>query len=394
MSKDKQYSQKSLEEFLRYLEGNLSDRERNRIERNLLKDTFEEEAMEGLLKIGTDEAREDMAQLQQEIQFKVAPKRTFSWYRVAATVAVLLAVSAILFTVFNDNLDLFNREIAQSNTGAEETIEEPVRLEMEQETDEVEKTEPRSMASEPRKKEEEPLREEPALTREETAPPMEEPEPLRDEPTPPREEPETVPVETAALSVADLDEGLEDIAVETGETELIIAEEVSTREIEEVSPTEQPVMAAKSKKMEGAAQDNLAGAGAKEKALKAVVVSTPESQSVAGPDEIVIVEPVDMPGLTGLVPAQPGTGEQEFENYIRENIQFPPGSALSQGEVVLNLTVAITGRPENITVLESPGEPFSEEAIRLLNEGPDWKPAEKDNAAIEQAVNVRILFRK
>lgn len=47
MLKDKKYSKSSLEDFLRYLDGNLSDRERNRIERNLMKDPFEEEAMEG-----------------------------------------------------------------------------------------------------------------------------------------------------------------------------------------------------------------------------------------------------------------------------------------------------------------------------------------------------------
>ena len=61
--------------------------------------------------------------------------------------------------------------------------------------------------------------------------------------------------------------------------------------------------------------------------------------------------------------------------------------------VVLSFLVRDNGSPDSIKVITSPGEQFSEEAVRLIKEGPKWKPAtEKGNPTEEKAI-VRIVFR-
>jgi len=56
--------------------------------------------------------------------------------------------------------------------------------------------------------------------------------------------------------------------------------------------------------------------------------------------------------------------------------------------------VGYDGRPTQVLVLKSTGKAFSDEAIRLLLEGPDWQPAEVEGIKIEQATRIRIVFKK
>jgi TonB family protein len=61
--------------------------------------------------------------------------------------------------------------------------------------------------------------------------------------------------------------------------------------------------------------------------------------------------------------------------------------------VVLSFTVTLNGNLANIKVVRSPGKSFSDEAIRLLQSGPGWKPASENGAIIEDEVRVRIVFK-
>jgi TonB family protein len=92
--------------------------------------------------------------------------------------------------------------------------------------------------------------------------------------------------------------------------------------------------------------------------------------------------------------ATPVGGKKDFNEYVKDNIQFPEhGEVLTRAVVVLNFVVGNNGRPAQVLVLKSPGKAFSDEAIRLLMDGPDWQPADVQGVQIEQTVRIRIVFK-
>ena len=68
-------------------------------------------------------------------------------------------------------------------------------------------------------------------------------------------------------------------------------------------------------------------------------------------------------------------GWGRFNNYISENLQIPEEVATKQlkGEVELSFEVNKNGEPVNIKVEKSLCSSCDKEAIRLLQEGPEWK---------------------
>ena len=95
------------------------------------------------------------------------------------------------------------------------------------------------------------------------------------------------------------------------------------------------------------------------------------------------------------IPPIPSTGMEGFEKYIRDNMQLPEGfKAGEKLTVELSFIVRTNGRPDKIQIVKSPGKPFSDEAIRLLKDGPDWIPAMRNGKIISDTARVTIEFRK
>ena len=93
--------------------------------------------------------------------------------------------------------------------------------------------------------------------------------------------------------------------------------------------------------------------------------------------------------------AEPEGGLEAFKMYIEEQIRFPAGNTISKREVVvLKFNVAKDGSISQLETLRSPGDPFTEEAIRLLKEGPSWNPAKDESGATDDVVRMRIVFKK
>ena len=93
--------------------------------------------------------------------------------------------------------------------------------------------------------------------------------------------------------------------------------------------------------------------------------------------------------------AEPEGGLEAFKMYIEEQIRFPVGDTISKREVVvLKFNVALDGSISHILTLRSPGIQFTEEAIRLLNEGPSWNPAKNESGTTEDVVRMRIVFKR
>ncbi len=90
----------------------------------------------------------------------------------------------------------------------------------------------------------------------------------------------------------------------------------------------------------------------------------------------------------------PVTGMPDYREYLAEKMAFPGEVRTDRAVVVLKFIVDRQGRPVEIEVVRSPGEPFSQEAIRLVEEGPDWIPASRDGEYSETPVRLRVVFNR
>jgi TonB family protein len=93
--------------------------------------------------------------------------------------------------------------------------------------------------------------------------------------------------------------------------------------------------------------------------------------------------------------AEPEGGLKAYEMYMEQNIRFPAGDSTRKREVVvLRFTVEANGTISHVESLRSPGISFTDEAMRLLMEGPPWSPAMDENGPVSDVVRMRILFKK
>lgn len=463
---------KELENFLRYSQDQMSEEERNAFEKSLQQDPFDAEALEGLSSITPEEARADLAGLQARIQKRIVRQSQANlntramWYRVAAAVTVLLVVTSVLFTLFNDRMGQLDRKVAESPEVEKEgtvssTPAEKAQVEPFVETIPVQSKVEEAVAEAPERNETTLVKSEKSET-----------------------EPE---VESEIISEKIIEEELvreeiADIQIEKAEEEeaakLAMEEDVHVDEVTATAPAlakERPA-AAKSMKREMVAPLKVAGGvAADHHSISGVVISRDDKQPLPGvfiavkgsktgtvtdlegrfqilteddsqntlvtqfigmeskeisiqdQDELLItLEPevinleemvviatapqtVSQPtGYSAVLPefdadqgksdyrsAKPVGGKKEFNEYVKSNMQFPEQDDVpTRAFVVLNFVVGYDGRPAQVLVLKSPGKTFSDEAIRLLMEGPDWQPAEANGVKIEQAMRIRIVFTK
>ena len=93
--------------------------------------------------------------------------------------------------------------------------------------------------------------------------------------------------------------------------------------------------------------------------------------------------------------AEPPEGYSAYRKYLKENMVFPDGYKTGERViVVLNFTVRSNGSISDIRPLRSPNEEYTEEATRLLLNGPGWKPAMLNGKPMDELVRIRIVFKK
>ncbi|MBE0674391.1 MAG: carboxypeptidase-like regulatory domain-containing protein, partial [Bacteroidales bacterium] len=93
--------------------------------------------------------------------------------------------------------------------------------------------------------------------------------------------------------------------------------------------------------------------------------------------------------------AEPANGYPAFREYIKQNIIYPEGAAGGTREVVVvDLPVTREGTTGTPVIVRSPGEAFSEAAIKLLQNGPLWKPSSMNGISSDDTVRIRLVFRK
>lgn len=88
------------------------------------------------------------------------------------------------------------------------------------------------------------------------------------------------------------------------------------------------------------------------------------------------------------LPSTPVIGMKQYKEYLKQNLVRPidDACAKAKGKVVLTFLVNKEGRPYYITVKKSLCESSDREAIRLIQEGPDWTYG-------KQLVEISVKFK-
>ena len=98
----------------------------------------------------------------------------------------------------------------------------------------------------------------------------------------------------------------------------------------------------------------------------------------------------------GVTPAEFPGGMDALIKFMTENIEYPKALAKEnvQGKVFVEFTVKKDGKVTDPNVLKSSGhDEFDQEAIRVVNKMPNWKPGEKNGNAVDSKMTLPFMFK-
>jgi TonB family protein len=346
---------RDLKDFLRYGRGEMTGKEKNAFERDLQKDSFSEEAMEGLGSLSPEEAAKDFATLQKRLKNRTKKNQKFIVYRIAASVAVLMIISSVFLIVERNKPGRQLSETAVNSRMMEITESYPVRVpglkEQASETRALSETEDSGRSTDKK----------------------------------------------TSKIYDNTKSPVGDVKIEAAQTVERVAEN-------KIRAAEENVAAQKAAMPLAVMTGEKSGVNKDAKLMQAKSDSQLIANidtSVSGPDEVVLVgygraknEAGRKDTLAGYSPPQPVGGKMAFGKYILENLHYPDSTSAGQRVVVvLSFVVQTNGNIDSIRIVRSPGIPFSQEAIRLIRSGPRWKPGKDKGKVIEDEVILKIIFK-
>lgn len=92
-------------------------------------------------------------------------------------------------------------------------------------------------------------------------------------------------------------------------------------------------------------------------------------------------------------PTFPG-GAAEFIKFLSKNIKYTKQMKLTQvqGKVIMQFIVEKDGSLSNLKVTKGPGGGTTEEALRVMQKSPKWKPGIKDGKPVRVQYGAPIEF--
>ncbi|MCK5821968.1 MAG: carboxypeptidase-like regulatory domain-containing protein [Bacteroidales bacterium] len=451
MSDNNKYRNSDIKKLIDYLRNLLSGKERNAFERDLEKNPFEADAMEGFQSISPEELESDLRELDKNIKHRLKRSNRMIVYKIAAGIAVILSLSISYFMIFDRQIE----ELPGNFNVSENIQDKGVKEKEAARTIDAEKNEAETAREESVKQD--------VLAKEEEIPAeISYDEVIIEEPVLSETKQVNVSVEEDVLTY--------EFAVEDNlNKELIVAESISEAipvlALEEVSVDKKvlaaPIEAAYSKSSSKSRSSRRSASTPQTQTLSGVVSSAEDAEPLAGAsvavkgkvigvvtdmegkfelsldneDSILVASFIGMESQEFVVEddrnlnislepsalsleevvvvgygsgtdnedlantdyqaASPVNGIRNYKQYIKENIIFPKGFTKSNKEVViLKFTVSKLGKTERIRIIRSASDDFSNEAIRILEEGPLWNPTMRYGNYSEEETRLRILFEK
>ncbi len=340
---DKNKNKKSqLADFLRYRKDEMTGEERNSFERELQKDPFTEESADGFLSVLPEEALVDITDLQKRLKSRTVRRQRFTYYRIAASVAVLMVISTVFIIVKRNRTSDKMTETPALTQAFEITKDQPLTKPIKKEVESA------KFAGNSEKKKD------------------------KSEQQQIRREPDAGKGQSEKLKL----------------TAVKVKDSIPAQEIKSA--------------LEYTADEQLAAPVAVlARANSASQLYSRTDTSISELTEVVMIDyglkkvAYEKEGIrASYTYPQPVTGKSEFERYIESNLHRPDTLTAGQRVVVaVSFIVHTDGSLDSIRIVRSPGKSFSDEAIRIIKSGPKWKPAEENGKPVEDEVKVRIVFR-
>ena len=98
-------------------------------------------------------------------------------------------------------------------------------------------------------------------------------------------------------------------------------------------------------------------------------------------------------GVAETFPEYPG-GETALLQYLRDNIRYPKEAYDNgiEGRVIVSFLVVKDGSVQQITVMRSPDESLSREAVRVVSAMPHWKPGTRNGKPVDVRYTLPVTF--
>jgi TonB family protein len=415
MSEKNKNGNDRLSDFLRYKENKMTDMERNSFERNLQKDAFAGEASEGFEGIDQSLAEGDVVILRKQLKNRTIRKQRILWYRIASSVALLMIISSIIIFISKKSpSEQLSYTPATGQSKDQQTLkDQPASETNVPEAVSVEKKLPSATGPERSIKS-------PANTIENKNKSDEKLEKNREEVSVVNKELLEVPVVAQPDQVFAAEKAIpakpgmakkSSVSLSTINGRIISSED--KQPIPGVNVTVKGTSIGTVTDVDGNFNLNSVDAANRVLVANFVGMESKEFKAVGDSSLEIMLEPSEM-ALSEVVvvgygvksagneeeavpqytPPLPMNGRTAFNRYIQENIRRPDTTTTGQRVVVvLNFKVTENGKIDSISVIRSPGNIFSNEAIRLIREGPSWKPAEENGNTINDEVRIRIVFK-
>lgn len=103
----------------------------------------------------------------------------------------------------------------------------------------------------------------------------------------------------------------------------------------------------------------------------------------------------EMTGQSTLRLPEFNGGMDSLYLYMAENLEYPDAlkSSKAEGTTLVQFTVGIDGGISSVSVVRSSGYPeMDEEAVRLVESFPNWKPAAKNGEAMAMKTQLPVRF--
>ena len=103
----------------------------------------------------------------------------------------------------------------------------------------------------------------------------------------------------------------------------------------------------------------------------------------------------EMTGQSTLRLPEFNGGMDSLYLYMAENLEYPDALKISkaEGTTLVQFTVGIDGGISSVSVVRSSGYPeMDEEAVRLVESFPNWKPAAKNGEAMAMKTQLPVRF--
>ncbi len=425
----------------KYLKGQLDPAAMHALEKKALTDPFLAEALEGVDSIKPGEFSVDVDELNRRIARKGASKR-FWVMRIAASVALLIGTSYIVYTLTKADQPVTLAQNASKETPAppkENPATDSISTPAKGKADEQFLTLNRPAHAQPRAK---------TKVEDKSAKQLSEPTVAAAE----TDDSKSGPAEVASAPTTQVHEleqlkeaekiALDDKVV-AGESSGVKKEEaVSQRAVRSKkdlggAPPKKPAQQVISGKVTAVEDDSpipgvnvvikgttqgvisdekgnfqlFTGAQDNDLVFSFIGYQTQEVKITSGQPPVIVRLPADLLQLSEIVVvgyaekgderepviklAEPAGGRKAYNKYLESNLHYPQQALEKkiEGKVTIEFKVETDGDLSDFAVIRGLDFGCNEEVIRLVKEGPQWRPSSEADVPIESTVRVRMKFK-